>query len=79
MIVAGVALATAFPEDDGGVSSERLQHFALGGMTVGLISGAFLTRNRSQRTSPGKLVPTLGTARDFRDQPITTFGFGLEL
>jgi len=78
-IVAGVALATAFPEDDGGVSSERLQHFALGGMTLGLISGAYLTRNLGKKSGPGKLAPTLTTASDWRGNPVALFGFAGEL
>lgn len=41
-IIAGVAMVDVVSQ---GERSERLPHFALGGMAIGLISGAYLTRN----------------------------------
>ncbi len=78
-LVAGVALAGAFPEKDStdeDGESERVVHFALGGMTVGLISGAYFLRNRSEPKSPGnlKLAPTVSAAKDETGASVPTFG-----
>ncbi|RMH44049.1 MAG: PEGA domain-containing protein [Deltaproteobacteria bacterium] len=70
-IVAGVALAQAFPEDVAG--TERVQHFALGGMTVGLIAGAYLTRNRDRPRLP-RAQPALGAAVDVAGARVATLG-----
>jgi tetratricopeptide (TPR) repeat protein len=76
-IVAGVALAQSFPEDDGG-DSERIEHFALGGMTVGLITGAWLTRNRSKPKSLSNVRAALGNTHDSAGNLVTTFGAGVD-
>jgi hypothetical protein len=75
-IIAGVALASAFKEGDTGSDSERTQHFALGGMTVGLITGAYLTRGRDAPRSLGKATPTLATVHDLADRAVFTLGAG---
>jgi tetratricopeptide (TPR) repeat protein len=76
----GAAIGVAFERgleaatDDG---NERTAHYALGGMTIGLITGGFLTRNldvpalrvqpaaSSVRSASGEAVPTFGVAGTF--------------
>lgn len=74
-IIAGVSLASAFPESSEG--SERTAHFALGGMTLGLITGAYLLRDRDEPKTLRPLKPAAGAALDIRGEPVVTYGMHL--
>lgn len=72
-MVAGVALVDVV---EPGQRSERLPHFALLGMTAGLITGAYLTRNMDEpRSIPLKsLEPSVGTASNLDGSRTPTWG-----
>jgi hypothetical protein len=53
-------------------SQERQAHFALAGMTIGLIAGGFLTRDWDVRKLPVR--PTTGTATGASGDVVPTFG-----
>lgn len=63
-----------FADQDEGLS-ERVPHFSLLGMSVGLLTGAYLTRHMDEPSSLGSLRPSLGSARDADGQNSLTFGF----
>jgi hypothetical protein len=71
MLVGG-AIADVVDQDEG--ISERIPHFALLGMGVGLISGAYLTRNMDEPASLKRMSPTMGTATDAGGQRTMTLG-----
>jgi hypothetical protein len=72
-MVAGVALVDVV---EPGGRSERLPHFALLGMTAGLITGAYLTRNMDEPASiPLKsMEPSVGTASNIDGSRTPTWG-----
>jgi len=74
-MVAGVALVNVI---EPGSEGERLPHFALIGMTAGLVSGAYLTRNMDDPKSvPMRNVkPQVSAARDVAGNSTMTFGLG---
>lgn len=73
-MIAGVATAGIVGDeaDDG----ERLPHFALGGLTLGLIAGAILTRDMDDPRTIGPLQPRVGAAEDAAGRITTTLGVG---
>jgi hypothetical protein len=71
----GVSLESAIDADrTTSVPPERIAHFALGGMTVGLIAGVYLTRNLDEP----KLTPQLTTIRDVAGNQLVGLGVGGE-
>jgi hypothetical protein len=74
-LVAGAGLGAAVVPDNA-TDKVRLANFSLGGMTVGLIAGAYLTRNRDDPRPDTRLRAALGTAVDASGHPITTLGAG---
>jgi hypothetical protein len=72
-MVAGVALVNVI---EPGSEGERLPHFALIGMTAGLISGTYLTRNMDDPKSVPmrKVQPQVGAATDAAGKNTMTFG-----
>ena len=70
--VAGVATANIITAGD---DSERVPHFALLGMTVGLITGSYLTRNMDEPKSSTGLRPNLSTALDANQRQQLVLGF----
>ncbi len=72
-MVAGVALVDVVQPGD---RSERLPHFALIGMTGGLITGAYLTRNMDEpKAAPMRnLQPAVGRLTDAVGRGTATFG-----
>ena len=71
MVVIGSIAEVA---DQGRNLSEQVPHFALLGLTVGLITGTYLTRNAD--ASPTlKVSPTVGAARDAEGDSTMTLGF----
>jgi hypothetical protein len=72
-MIAGVALVDVVTPGERG---ERLPHFALIGMTTGLITGAYLTRNMDEpKAAPLRnLSPAVGRALDRDGRAATTFG-----
>ncbi len=72
-MVAGVALVNVI---EPGSEGERLPHFALIGMTAGLISGTYLTRNMDDPKSVPmrKVEPQVGAAIDAAGRSTMTFG-----
>jgi len=74
-MVAGVAVVDVLEPDTPG---DRLAHFALGGMSIGLIAGAYLTRDMDEpKTLPLRtLKPRLSTAWDSSGRATTTLGMG---
>lgn len=78
-MIAGVAVAGIIEtETDAGDGSERRSHFALGGMALGLIAGALLTRDRDDPKAAAPLQPRVGAAQDAAGQLTTTLGFGAD-
>jgi|GEM_PF-1282439 len=74
-MIAGVALVDVI---EPGTRSERLPHFALAGMTVGLITGTYLTRNMDEPTTVPirTLKPQLSGVRDITGRATATIGMG---
>ena len=73
----GLVVAASFvdvADQDEGIS-ERVPNFALLGMTVGLLTGAFFTRHMDEPKSLGVLNPSVGTARDASGKTSLTVGF----
>jgi hypothetical protein len=72
-MVAGVALVDVVEPGERG---ERLPHFALIGMTTGLITGAYLTRNMDEpKAAPLRnLSPTVSRVIDAGGKGTATFG-----
>lgn len=70
-MIAGVALIGII-EPEGG--TERQPHFALGGMAVGLITGAYLTRNMDEPKAARTLKPSIQQTRDAAGSSALTFG-----
>ena len=58
-----VSSAIADVSDQGQGISERVPHFALLGVTVGLITGTYLTRNMDAPTTISLVKPTIGAAQ----------------
>lgn len=74
-MVAGVALVDVV---EPGTRSERLPHFALGGLAIGLIAGAYLTRNWDEpEVIPlSSLQPRVSSAIDSEGRSTMTMGMG---
>jgi len=73
-MIAGVALVDVIQP---GQRSDRLPHFALLGMTAGLITGGFLTRNMDEAAAPVRAVaPSVSGARDASGRMTPVFGMG---
>ncbi len=71
-MIAGVALVDVIQP---GQRSDRLPHFALLGMTAGLITGGFLTRNMDEPAAPVRAVaPAVSGARDASGRLTPVFG-----
>lgn len=72
-MIAGVATVDVIQP---GERSERVPHFALLGMTAGLITGAYLTRNMDEPASPAvrSLSASVGGAVDAEGSPTLTWG-----
>ena len=71
-VVVGASFVDLADQDEG--FSERVPHFALLGMGVGLLTGAYLTRHMDEPKSLGSLSPSLGAARDASGNSSLTFG-----
>lgn len=71
-LLVGGAVADVADQDEG--ISERVPHFALVGMTVGLITGTYLTRNMDEPASLRMLSPNIGAARDTLGKSTMTMG-----
>ncbi len=73
-MIAGVSLVDVI---EPGSRSERLPHFALLGMTAGLITGTYITRNMDEPKSAPlqKVQPEIGAAVDVTGNRVMTFGF----
>lgn len=70
-VIAGVALAQAAQTTD----TERVDHFALGGMAVGLIAGTWFTRFVDDPDPDTlRMVPAAGAAKDSAGKATLTFG-----
>ena len=69
---ASVANIVAGGED----SSEQVPHFTLAGMTVGLITGAYLTRHMDEPSVLSSMQPRIGAAIDAAGDSAVTFGLG---
>lgn len=71
-MIAGVALVDVIQP---GQRSDRLPHFALLGMTAGLITGGYLTRNMDEPAAPVRSVaPAVSGARDVSGRVTPVFG-----
>jgi hypothetical protein len=71
-MIAGVALIGVVDQED---DTERQPHFALGGMAVGLITGAYLTRNMDEPKATRTLKPSLQQTKDAAGASAFTLGF----
>ena len=71
-LLVGAAIADVADQGEG--ISERIPHFALLGMTVGLITGTYLTRNMDEPPSLGSISPSVGAARDAQGDATMTMG-----
>jgi hypothetical protein len=74
-MIAGVALVDVV---EPGTRSERLPHFALAGMAVGLITGTYLTRNMDEPSAQPlrTITPTAGAATDAAGNTSYSVGLG---
>jgi hypothetical protein len=71
--VTGVVLASPFKDSTGVGSSDTPLHFAFGGMIIGLVTGAVLTRDMDVEKLPSALaaaVPTFGMTRSLAGEMI---------
>lgn len=71
-LVVGGAIADVADQGEG--ISERIPHFALLGMTVGLIAGTYLTRNLDEPPSLRVVAPTVSALRDADGKQTMTMG-----
>ena len=72
-MIAGVALVGVIEPDS---QSERQPHFALGGMALGLITGAYLTRNIDEPKTTQTLQPSVVPTKDAAGSSTLTLGIG---
>ncbi len=71
-IAVGVSLESAIDSNrTSSVPPERIAHFALGGMVVGLVAGVYLTRGLDEP----KVTPQLTTLTDASGRSVLGFGF----
>jgi hypothetical protein len=73
----GMAVSVAFESgiDRASTPKERVAHFALGGMAVGLIAGVILTR-RMDEPRAARYTPRALTIRDAAEHNVMGLGFG---
>jgi hypothetical protein len=74
----GVSLESAIDANrDTTVPPERIANFALGGLTVGLITGVYLTRNLDEpRGNAGRLTPQITGMTDVGGHSVVGLGVG---
>lgn len=68
-IIVGTAMASVIPDE-----GEQVPHLALAGMTIGLITGAYLTRHMDEPPRLPSLSPSVGAARDLGGAGAMTLG-----
>lgn len=68
-IIAGAALANVVPDE-----GKQVPHFALAGMTVGLITGAYLTRHMDEPPVLPSMSPSMGATIDASGTGTMTIG-----
>jgi hypothetical protein len=72
----GVSLESAIDANrSSGVPKERIAHFALGGLTVGLVAGVYLTRNLDEPHAP-KISPQITPMVDSGGHSVVGLGVG---
>ncbi len=70
-IIGGLALVDIIQQ---GEESERVPHYMLGGLTLGLITGVYLTRNFDEPAALKSVTPAVGGATDTNGETTLTFG-----
>lgn len=73
-LIVGASVANIITEETS--SSEQGPHFALAGMTLGLITGAYLTRHMDEPPVLSSMQPRIGTTIDAAGANAVTFGLG---
>ncbi len=71
----GYSASSALERNGTSVTAQTRAHFSLGGLAVGILGGALLTRNLDATRSIG-LAPQLSSTRDIDGNKIMTLGFG---
>lgn len=66
--------ATGYALDESDSVTERIPHFALLGLTLGLITGTYLTRHIDEPPALGAVSPSMGTIRDADGDTMMTLG-----